>query len=858
MRRKFFLKSLLVMAVSAAAIMGLASLRSSGGVVSAQNGVTQGSLQVLDGAGKPKAVCPLKHTDAKVEISGFLSRVVVTQEFENPFNEKIEAVYTFPLPQNAAVDDMTMIVGDRTVRGKILRREAAEAVYEAAKTNGQTASLLNQERPNIFTQSVANILPGEQIKITISYVETLKYEDGSYEFVFPMVVGPRYVPGSATGAQGNSNGNGFAPDTDRVPDASRITPQPVPEGMRVGHDISLDVTLDAGVPIDALSSKTHEVNVERPDDRRARVTLKDQATIPNKDFILRYDVAGKKIEDALLTHSSDRGGFFTLILQPPERVTAEDVTPKELVFVLDTSGSMSGFPIEKAKETMKLALDNLYPYDTFNLITFSGDEHILFPEPVPATKENLAKAQAFLESRQGGGGTEMMKAIKASMDPSDASDHVRIVCFMTDGYVGNDMEIIGEVQKHPNARVFAFGIGGSVNRFLLDGMARYGRGEVEYVALNDDGSAAARRFYERVRNPLLTDISIDWNGLPVADVYPKTIPDLFSAKPVILTGRYTGAGKGVIRLKGKMSGRDFVREIPVDFSKSESQHDVLSTLWARTRVDDFMSQDFKGAQQGNMKEDVKQAVTQLGLDYRLMTQFTSFVAVEEMIVTDGGQPRRIDVPVEVPEGVNRAAVFGQERDARLSASYGRSVSGLYFNPGVVASAQTVTVTSSGSGSSKSKASRSAGGGGTGTGQASGAGVGPAAPPSAGPVNGAFSIDGMREADARRALTPEEQKRAQLQSKFHPSVLAVIDRLKDSKLSPGPDEAKFIRNGKAEIQIWLTEKSDETLAKLKELGFEVVLDPKTAKLVIGRLPIEKLAVLAELKSVRYVAPQVASN
>src|SRR5260370_5769323 len=274
--------------------------------------------------------------------------------------------------------------------------------------------------------------------------------------------------------------------------------------------------------------------------------------------------------------SSANGGFFTLILQPPERVTAEDVTPKELVFVLDTSGSMSGFPIEKAKETMKLALDNLYPSDTFNLITFSGDEHILFPAPVPATKENLAKAQAFLESRKGSGGTEMMKAIKASMDPSDSSDHVRIVCFMTDGYVCNDMEIIGEVQKHPNARVFAFGIGSTVNRFLLDGMAKNGRGEGDYVALNDDGSAAARRFHERVRNPLLTDISVDWNGLPVADVYPKTIPDLFGAKPVLLSGRYTGAGKGTIRLKGKMSGVDFAREIPLAFSKPDSQNDSLS------------------------------------------------------------------------------------------------------------------------------------------------------------------------------------------------------------------------------------------------------------------------------------------
>jgi Ca-activated chloride channel family protein len=847
MRAKFFFKSVSVAATIAAAVL-LTTYPNhffAGGSVAAQEKITQGTLQVLDPGGTPKAVCPLKHTEVKAQISGFLSRVTVTQHFENPFTEKIEAVYTFPLPQNAAVDDMTMLIGDKAVRGKILKREEAQAVYEAAKAGGQRASLLAQERPNIFTQSVANILPGEQIKITISYVETLKYEDGSYEFVFPMVVGPRYIPGNATGAQST----GLAPDTDKVPDASRITPPPPPAGMRAGHDISVEVSLDAGVPIDALNSKTHQLIVERPNDRRARVTLQQLVTIPNKDFILRYDVAGKKINDALLTHYTGASGFFTLIVQPPERVTAEDVMPKELVFVLDTSGSMNGFPIDKAKETMKMALDNLYPHDTFNLITFAGDTHILFPEPVSATKENLAKAQAFLESRRGGGGTEMMKAIKASLDPSDAQGHVRIVCFMTDGYVGNDMEIIGEVQKHPNARVFAFGIGGSVNRYLLDNMAKHGRGEVEYVALNDDGSAAARRFHERVRNPLLTDISIDWNGMPVSDVYPKVIPDLFGAKPVILTGKYGGNGRGVIRLKGKMSGRDFVREIPVDFSSAEKR-DVLATLWARTRVDELMAQDFNGAQAGTMKEDLKQTITQLGLDYRLMTQFTSFVAVEEMVVTDGGQPRRIDVPVEVPEGVNRDAVFGEQfRNSPVTA---RQVQSLYLSAGTVN--QTVTVTSSAPTTlptknrapHKPKAQRGTGdssgsGGGIGYGVGGGAGGSPSPPP-------------VKESDAFLKMSPDEQKRADLQSKLHPSLRAVVDRLKDPKLTASADESKFVRDGKAEVQIWLTEKSEATLAKLKALGFEVVLDPKSAKLVIGRLSIEKLAALAEIAEVRYVAPQ----
>ncbi|HEX5886317.1 MAG TPA: VIT and VWA domain-containing protein, partial [Pyrinomonadaceae bacterium] len=659
MAKEFFQKSFLLLALSVIALPVFLALYSSETTASAQTGETPGSLTVVDSSGKPKSLCPLKHTDVKAEISGFISRVVVTQQFENPFNEKIEAVYTFPLPQRAAVDDMTMIVGERTVRGKILPREQAQAVYEAAKSSGQVTSLLDQERPNIFTQSVANILPGEQVKITISYVETLKYENGAYEFVFPMVVGPRYVPGTPKVEQ---RGNGFAPDTDKVPDASRITPRPAPPGMRSGHDISLEVALDAGLIVDSLDSKTHPIDVQRPDARSARLRLKESSTIPNKDFILRYDVAGRTMQDALLTHRSAKGGFFTMILQPPDRVMPADVMPKELVFVLDTSGSMMGFPMEKAKETMKLALDSLYPSDTFNLITFAGDTRILFPQPVPATGANLRKAQAFLSSRSGSGGTEMMKAIKAALEPSDDQSHVRIVCFMTDGYVGNDMEIISEVQKHQNARVFSFGIGSSVNRFLLDKMAEVGRGEVEYVSLSDDGSAAARRFHERVRNPLLTDISIDWNGLPVTDIYPQRIPDLFGAKPVILTGRFTDAGRATIRLKGKMAGNDFVREIPVELPETMASHDVLASLWARERIESLMDQDYGGAQSGNMRPELKDTITQLGIEYRLMTQFTSFVAVEEMIVTDGGQPRRIDVPVEVPEGVNRRAVIPGEGD----------------------------------------------------------------------------------------------------------------------------------------------------------------------------------------------------
>ncbi len=678
MKRRFLLSLVcaVIFLVIAIAFVHLVSANDSGVVKAATGKVTQGALQVIDRDGRPRAECPLKHTDVKAEVSGQLARVTVTQEFLNPFRDKIEAVYVFPLPQSAAVDDMTMIVGDRTIKGKIKRREEAQAIYEAAREAGQTAGLLDQERPNIFTQSVANIAPGAEVKITISYVEFLKYEDGTYEFVFPMVVGPRYIPGRPTGKLGG----GWASDTDMVPDASLVTPWVAPEGMRAGHDISIEVKLDAGVPIDWLQSRLHEVDVARTDLHRAVVRLKDQATIPNKDFILKFDVAGRAISNAVMTHRGAQGGFFTLILQPPERVTAANVTPKELVFVLDTSGSMEGFPIEKAKETMKLALDNLYPSDTFNLITFSGDTHVLFPQPVPATRENLQRAQSFLASRQGSGGTEMMKAIHAALAPSDEQDHVRIVCFMTDGYVGNDMEIISEIQQHPNARVFAFGIGSSVNRFLLDKMAEQGRGEIEYVTLEGDGSSAARRFHERVRNPLLTDIEIDWAGLPVTDVYPKRLPDLFSAKPLILTGRYTSAARGAIRLRGNLAGQTFMKEIPIELPKLQNAHDVLATLWARARIDDLMSQNYAGIQNDDPQPDLREAIIQLGLEYRLMTQFTSFVAVEEMIVTDGGQPRRIDVPVEIPEGVSRAGGFGVNEPAPKTISVSEEAQAFDFSP----------------------------------------------------------------------------------------------------------------------------------------------------------------------------------
>jgi Ca-activated chloride channel family protein len=788
----------------------------------ATTGGNAGSLEILGKDGKITNSCPLKHTDVRGAISGFVARVTVTQIFENPSDQNIEAVYVFPLPDDAAVDDMTIQIGDRTVRSLIKKREDARAIYEKAKATGHVAALLDQERPNIFTQSVANILPGEQVKVTISYLQTLPYEAGSYQFVFPMVVGPRYIPGNATGKQAG----GWANDTGQVPDASRITPKVAAPGTRAGHDISIELAIDAGVPIQNLHSILHDVDVDQPSANIANVKLRNENEIPNKDFVLKYQVAGEKIQDAILSQAAPKGsklgpgGYFTLILQPPARVKPADVTPKELVFVLDTSGSMWGFPLDKAKELVNKALDELYPGDTFNLITFSGDTQVLFPEPVYPTAENLRIARNFLKGRSGGGGTEMMKAIRAALDPSDAQDHIRIVCFITDGYVGNDMEILGEIQKHPNARVFSFGIGDSVNRFLIEGMAKEGRGDSEVVTLNDKADEAAHRLYERLHAPLLTDISIDWNGLPVTDVYPKKLPDLFSGKPLVVTGRYTAAAKGTIRLKGNEAGDDPERDIAVNFTANSSDQNTLATFWARRKIDELMSQDWSGLQTGNVKPDVQKEITQLGLDYRLMTQFTSFVAVEDRVVTTDGVPKTVQVPVEMPNGVDYEHVFGTKGE------------------NVMVSAQAGMV------SSTPLMSRAYSGG-------SIAGFAGGAMKSA-PLPAPPRVTNAETAQLDASVSEDKDERqpgsgrSLLESKLHPTLLAAFDCWKKSGTN-----CKTAPDGKATVVIFLTTSSPQVMQQLTTLGVEVTEQRSADNSVVGKLALDKLESLAKLPQVRFV-------
>jgi len=776
--------------------------------------VTQGTLFASNARGKQLGACPLKNTAVDVEISGFVARVHVVQDFENKFSVPIEAVYTFPLSQNSAVDEMTMTVGTRTIRSKIMKRDEARKVYENAKSDGKTASLLDQERTNIFTQSVANIMPGESVKIEISYVETLKYEDGEYEFVFPMTMGRKYIPGS-------------------IIDAAKISP---PIATRPGHDISINVNLNAGVPVEAIRSTSHDVDQLNYSPASAKVNLRSGTTIPNKDFILRYDVTGKRIEDALIAHRSARGGFFTLVLQPPDKISSEDRTPKEIVFVLDTSGSMSGFPIEKAKEAMKLSLDGLYPEDTFNLITFAGDTSVLFEKPVPATQENLELAQEFLASRRGYGGTEMMTAIKAAFAPSGSTEHLRIVCFMTDAEVGNEDEIIAEIQRNSNARVFSFGIGNSVNRALLDKMAEAGRGEVEYVSLSDDGSKAAKRFYERVRSPLLTDLSIEWNGMPVTDVYPSKLGDLFSAKPVIVKGRYLRGAKGTIKLKGTFAGSPYERSIDVSLPDAEAANDSLASLWARQRIDE-LSSDALNAEEPSA---IEKQITDLGLEFRLMTKFTSFVAVEDRIVNRSGQQVKVEVPVAAADGVDMTKAGGNVVDDEFDGvSVARLNKTQYFDPSVKVREKgrnQVVGRSNGAGRGGGMGS----GSGTGSGSGSVYGSGAGAPPPA----AARIYSGVSNGDIREKDTPFRQLQiiSSLQSPPTVSLGVVSGRVLSLPAPEFPAAGKAV-GATGTVSVYVVIDEEGTVA--------------TAHAISGHPLLRAAAVAAAVKA-RFVPTQVSGS
>jgi len=611
-----------------------------------------GSIPQLEVAidGGKKMALPLEHTDVRAEVSGFIARVEVTQRYQNPLTKPIEAIYVFPLPENSAVDDMKIRVGDRLIEAEIQRRAEARQTYETARREGYTAALLEQERPNVFTQSVANIPPGEDIDVVIRYVQDLSYDAGEYEFVFPMVVGPRFIPGTPTG----KTGTGWSPDTDAVPDASRITPPVMGGGRRTGHDISVEVVIDPGLPVVDFDVPTHQVEAAVADEATV-ITLAEKDSIPNRDFVLRFRVDKEQPQGALYAHRSGKhGGVFSLVVQPPTLDVDALLGQREIVFVIDISGSMWGRPIAMAKDAAREAIRRLRPVDTFNVVTFSGQTAKAFEASRPANQTNIKLAFDFIASAQAGGGTYLADAVRTVLSPEVEDGRDRIVVFLTDGYVGNEAEIIGDVERFQKAhrkegrraRAFGFGIGSSVNRYLLDGVGKAGDGATVYLTTREDPVKAVDTMSRMIDHPILSDVRIDWDGLAVSDVEPALVPDLLASRPLVLHGRYKEPGAGTVVVSGEANGERIEVRIPVVLPESESKNGVLETLWARARIESLSRDLWDGED-----KEVVETITGLGLDYRIVTAYTSFVAVDRSRKVGDGDPTTIVQPVEAPEGV---------------------------------------------------------------------------------------------------------------------------------------------------------------------------------------------------------------
>ena len=699
MKQRNWITALLSVLIMLSISNGTAFTETSQPIIPMEQEITQGALRVE--VDEQIVECPLKHTDVKANISGFIARVTVTQTFHNPYDEKIEAVYVFPLPHTAAINDMTMTVGDRRIVGLIKRRAEAQALYQEAIQQGKTASLLEQERPNIFTQSVGNIQPNDEVRIEISYVDVLDYDMGTYEFHFPMVVGPRYIPGTPIskvpdlpdelqGKVGESevpldaplegadpSGTGIAPDTDRVPDASRITPPVLKPGYRTAHDISLAVSLNAGVPIQDIQIVNHKADVDRVDASGATAVLSPADSIPNKDFVMKYAVVGEKPEMAVLAHSKGpEQGYFMLMIQPKLDAELAEAPPREIVFLVDVSGSMRGEPTQKVKETMHHFLRRTKPKDTVQVITFSNRANKLFEKSVPATQANIEHALNFTEQMRGGGGTEMLNAIKLVLNEPVDPERVRIVVMLTDGYIGNEAEIIAEIDRRAGdqIRFSAIGIGTSPNRYLIDGVAKHGGGLADVIELNTDPGPLVAQIAERIHRAQLASIQIDWNGLSVHETYPRRIPELWAGRPVLMFGRYGAGGSQNIELSGSAEGKPLKYKLHVTLPDAQPAHDVLSKVWARKKIEDISAQLYAAD-----APEIIEEITNIALTHRLMTQYTSFVAVDENDMQPINQevkaPQQVVVPVPLPEGTDfrgfynnqKVKVAGSRRMVRRSA-----------------------------------------------------------------------------------------------------------------------------------------------------------------------------------------------
>ncbi|MFL6291833.1 MAG: VIT and vWA domain-containing protein [Thermoanaerobaculia bacterium] len=589
---------------------------------------------------------PLKETRADVRIAGVIADVVVTQVYRNEGTHPLNAKYVFPASTRAAVHGMTLQVGEHRIRARIREKQRAQQEFEQAKKEGKSAALLEQQRPNVFSMNVANIMPQDEIRVELHYSELLVPADGTYEFVYPTVVGPRY--------------RGEAGQPEEMQQEGWVKSPYLHQGEPPSSTFKIETRVAAGMPLQEVVCPSHKTFVDWEKDGSARVTLDpEEADGGNRDYILRYRLQGQQVETGLLLYPGKDENFFLLMVQPPQRVELAQIPPREYIFVLDVSGSMVGFPLDTAKVLMRELVGGLRPTDSFNVILFAGGSRRLAPRSLPATPGNVDQAIAEIEREQGGGATELGQALDEALALPGEEGVSRITIVVTDGFIDAEAEVFEKIRENLNrSNLFAFGIGGSVNRHLIEGMARAGQGE-PFVAIDAvEAKSVAKSFQEYVKSPALTDIAVDTEGFEIYDVEPLSIPDLFADRPLVVFGKWRGQPSGTIRVTGVGGEGGYEKVFDVAEAAPSEDNRVLRYLWAREKVKRL-------SDGGSDDDETRLAITELGLNYELLTAYTSFIAVHEVVRNPDGQAQNVGQPLPLPQGVEDSAVAVPEPELPL-------------------------------------------------------------------------------------------------------------------------------------------------------------------------------------------------
>ena len=617
------------------------------------NDVKEGSFLIENEEGNRYELMPTVDTDIEIDIKGMVASTTVDQMFTNHSNKPIEAVYVFPLPPNSAVNNMSMIIGDRIIQGLMKEKAAAKKTYEKAKKEGKRTTLTEQQRPNIFTNKVANVMPGDTIIVRLQYVNELKYENGNFNIRFPMVVAPRYIDGSRVLGY---SGTGWSYDTDIVPDASKITPKVVPDGMRSGNAISLTVNLDSGLEINDIVSSSHKIIKKKKGVGKYEIKLKNNKNIPNKDFVMNYKIKkGKEPKAALFINENKDENYFMLMAVPPSKIEKNKVDiGKEIIFIIDISGSMEGLSIDQAKKGLQYSISKLNSNDLFNIIAYNDRYFSMNQSSIIINEGNVSDAYKFIENLSANGGTKALDPLKYAMMMEPAEEKIKMIIFITDGDIGNERNMFNAVDNYlGNSRLFSVGIGSAPNGHLLEKVSQKGRGTYTYINNINHVDEKMKELLDKIDMPVLTDIRLELNGM--AELYPNPLPDLFINEPLIVYGKIDNENIDNISsfFSGKMSSGYFKIEIPINVSNGV-ENDGVRDIWARKKIDNLIDDWHLG------DSNAKKKVIDLSIKHNLMSRFTSFVAVEEKIVNPNGTNVLADVHVDLPEGWNYDAVFGNK------------------------------------------------------------------------------------------------------------------------------------------------------------------------------------------------------